>query len=388
MGCKETGHSHAWPTDGVLVIQRCEIRCNFCTGHKAIKEWKYAWFLRRHVRAIHCKGGKGEKYDLEVSTQWKAKSDQDKINKKAAKKPKPKKIKVKDEDDEEEDLGDEEEAEDEVATEGAISKGKSPSTPWVQQPIYRDLPNQFPGMPGGFQHVNPRDIHFDQALAFGDQDVDTLIDHKKVDSLLNDEHILAFLTAHSRKAPTTNSRGAAPAIKAELDEEDDAMKRESGEEVVNLDDQLDPALRAQDTYDSEIALQQSADFYGLDENGDSIYQDGFGIGRDLTCDDRYYMSDYTEPSDTESFWSSDIPLAQMSSLANTHNVAKPVVSEEVIHAMGSLEAVTEELRKEGISTPEMSFAFNSYARVLELHEDSSAQQLHTNRSADEHMELD
>jgi hypothetical protein len=69
MGCTKVGHYHYWPTSNVLKIQRCEVRCNFCIGPKAQKEFKYAWFLRRHVRTVHCK--KGAKYEgLIVSEDW------------------------------------------------------------------------------------------------------------------------------------------------------------------------------------------------------------------------------------------------------------------------------------------------------------------------------
>ncbi|SMQ46154.1 unnamed protein product [Zymoseptoria tritici ST99CH_3D7] len=68
MGCLKVGHSHAWPTRGTLTIQRCEVRCNFCTGDAGLKDWKYAWFLRRHVRAIHVK--KGLYKGLRVDCGW------------------------------------------------------------------------------------------------------------------------------------------------------------------------------------------------------------------------------------------------------------------------------------------------------------------------------
>ncbi|KAK4507246.1 hypothetical protein PRZ48_000981 [Zasmidium cellare] len=68
MGCTKLGHIHQWPTTGTLVIQRCEVRCNFCEGEAAKKDWKYAWFLRRHVRAIHVK--KGQYPRLKVDMGW------------------------------------------------------------------------------------------------------------------------------------------------------------------------------------------------------------------------------------------------------------------------------------------------------------------------------
>lgn len=68
MGCTKLGHIHQWPTTGTLVVQRCETRCNFCEGEAARKDWKYAWFLRRHVRAIHVR--KGKYSHLKVDMGW------------------------------------------------------------------------------------------------------------------------------------------------------------------------------------------------------------------------------------------------------------------------------------------------------------------------------
>ena len=57
MPCSNAGHSHVWPTTGPLFIERCERYCQFCTGEDAAKEWKFPWFLRRHVRAVHVDSG-------------------------------------------------------------------------------------------------------------------------------------------------------------------------------------------------------------------------------------------------------------------------------------------------------------------------------------------
>ncbi|EME87321.1 uncharacterized protein MYCFIDRAFT_89416 [Pseudocercospora fijiensis CIRAD86] len=68
MGCTKIGHQHEWPTSGKLVIERCEDRCNFCTGEDKQKKWKFAWFLRRHVRSVHIKNGPYS--NLTVSDAW------------------------------------------------------------------------------------------------------------------------------------------------------------------------------------------------------------------------------------------------------------------------------------------------------------------------------
>lgn len=70
MGCDKPGHRHNWPSSGTLVIQRCETHCNFCEGEDAKKIWKYAWFLRRHVRSVHVKGGKGDYPNLIIPQDW------------------------------------------------------------------------------------------------------------------------------------------------------------------------------------------------------------------------------------------------------------------------------------------------------------------------------
>ncbi|KXT11538.1 hypothetical protein AC579_6577 [Pseudocercospora musae] len=68
MGCTKIGHQHNWDTSGKLVIERCEDRCNFCTGADGQKKWKFAWFLRRHVRSVHIKNGPYK--NLTVSAGW------------------------------------------------------------------------------------------------------------------------------------------------------------------------------------------------------------------------------------------------------------------------------------------------------------------------------
>lgn len=68
MGCTKVGHVHNWPTSGTLIIQRCEVKCNFCEGEAADKSFKYAWFLRRHVRAMHIR--RGPYKNLKVSEDW------------------------------------------------------------------------------------------------------------------------------------------------------------------------------------------------------------------------------------------------------------------------------------------------------------------------------
>lgn len=66
MPCSDPTHHHEWPEDGELVIYRCERFCAFCTGDDAKHEWKYPWFLRRHVRAVH-----GREYPgFWVSDRW------------------------------------------------------------------------------------------------------------------------------------------------------------------------------------------------------------------------------------------------------------------------------------------------------------------------------
>ncbi|KXS94394.1 hypothetical protein AC578_7794 [Pseudocercospora eumusae] len=68
MGCTKIGHHHKWETSGTLVIERCEDRCSFCTGADAEKKWKFAWYLRRHVRSVHIKNG--PYHNLTVSENW------------------------------------------------------------------------------------------------------------------------------------------------------------------------------------------------------------------------------------------------------------------------------------------------------------------------------
>jgi len=61
MPCKKESHHHTWKTEGVLTIERCETVCGFCD-----KEFKYGWFLRRHVRDVHTK----EYANLTVNEGW------------------------------------------------------------------------------------------------------------------------------------------------------------------------------------------------------------------------------------------------------------------------------------------------------------------------------
>ncbi|GAB1732267.1 hypothetical protein NU195Hw_g1056t1 [Hortaea werneckii] len=69
MPCTKMDHTHQWPTSGVLTIERCERFCDFCTSEADRKHrWKFAWFLRRHVEAVHIKGG--EYPGLELTDTW------------------------------------------------------------------------------------------------------------------------------------------------------------------------------------------------------------------------------------------------------------------------------------------------------------------------------
>jgi len=69
MPCDKVDHTHAWPTSGTLTIERCERYCNFCTLEEDKKhKWKFAWFLRRHVEAVHVKSG--EYPNLALAEQW------------------------------------------------------------------------------------------------------------------------------------------------------------------------------------------------------------------------------------------------------------------------------------------------------------------------------
>lgn len=62
MPCKDPAHTHVWPTEGLLVIERCEKQCAFCGN-----EFNHAWFLRRHVKQVH---KKREYQELFVSEGW------------------------------------------------------------------------------------------------------------------------------------------------------------------------------------------------------------------------------------------------------------------------------------------------------------------------------
>ena len=69
MPCDQAGHSHEWPAEGELVIERCERFCAYCEGVYAEHEWKYPWFLRRHVRSVHCKEG-ADRPNVTVPESW------------------------------------------------------------------------------------------------------------------------------------------------------------------------------------------------------------------------------------------------------------------------------------------------------------------------------
>lgn len=65
MPCMKMDHTHHWPTTGTLTIERCERFCDFCTSEADRKHrWKFAWFLRRHVEAVHIKSGEYPGLDL------------------------------------------------------------------------------------------------------------------------------------------------------------------------------------------------------------------------------------------------------------------------------------------------------------------------------------
>ncbi|KAK3613098.1 hypothetical protein LTR56_028070 [Elasticomyces elasticus] len=69
-------HNHIWPQSGPLVIDRCEIYCQYCkdAGDKALPH-KFAWFLRRHVKGVHIKNGKGTHPNVVLATGWTGKED-------------------------------------------------------------------------------------------------------------------------------------------------------------------------------------------------------------------------------------------------------------------------------------------------------------------------
>lgn len=68
MPCTKAEHTHNWPTQGQLVIERCERFCDYCTGADAKHSWKFAWFLRRHVKAVHIQSG--EHPDVHMAEGW------------------------------------------------------------------------------------------------------------------------------------------------------------------------------------------------------------------------------------------------------------------------------------------------------------------------------
>ncbi|KAF2207868.1 hypothetical protein CERZMDRAFT_101893 [Cercospora zeae-maydis SCOH1-5] len=364
MGCCETGHSHAWPTDGVLVIQRCEVRCNFCTGAKATKPWKYAWFLRRHVRAIHCKPGKGENYDLQVSTQWKAPVDSEQTDK-TPKKSKSKGNSIK----AEAEYGDEEEDASERAKPGAYSMGKSADTIWIPQPIYLDVPNQFPGMNRGFHPLDHRDVRFDQTLAFGDQDVDVLVDAADVNSLLNDESIGQWLASNLRGAIGNGDRLGEPSIKKE--DESSPTKMEDIPEVG--EDRGDYARllgSARHSKEADAVAMQSAAFFDIGEDGEDIRPGPFLDEGELRLGDRFFMPQDADPADIDTFWASDDALVQVSTMANIFNTARPHMTSETMEMMRVLEATTGVMREHGVGSKVMSRTYGQFARMLAQRGDS------------------
>lgn len=68
MPCDIDEHTHVWPVKGQLIIEKCERYCQFCTGDHAKHHWKFAWFLRRHVKAVHVNGG--DYPEVIVSDGW------------------------------------------------------------------------------------------------------------------------------------------------------------------------------------------------------------------------------------------------------------------------------------------------------------------------------
>ncbi|GAB7337252.1 hypothetical protein MBLNU457_g2624t1 [Dothideomycetes sp. NU457] len=70
MPCTIPGHIHRWPNKGVLVVEKCERICGYCKGPGAKNEWKFPWFLRRHVKAVHTKKHTGDKPNVTVSDGW------------------------------------------------------------------------------------------------------------------------------------------------------------------------------------------------------------------------------------------------------------------------------------------------------------------------------
>ncbi|CAK1355196.1 unnamed protein product [Cercospora beticola] len=366
MGCCETGHSHSWPTDGVLVIQRCEVRCNFCTGDKATKPWKYAWFLRRHVRAIHCKKGKGEGFDLQVSTQWRAPADptnvleqaenasqKSKLNKRTS-------IKTEAEDEDgEEGLG--EEKPDDVAKFGAYSMGKSADTIWVPQPIYLDVPNQFPGMNRGFHPLDHRDVQFDQTLVFGDLDIDTLMDTADVNSFFNDETIGLWLAS--------NLRGP---LGVDSEEDDSGIKQEDDASSIKMDDIPEigedggPKMlgRTGGKQGADAVAMQCAAFFNVDEDGEDLDAGSFMDESEGHPGGKFFMPQDADPADIDTFWSNDDALAQVSSMANIFNTARPPMTDDALEMLKVLEATSGVMSERGVDSEVMARTFGQFARML------------------------
>ncbi len=55
-------HTHTWPTEGKLTIERCEKVCAFCNH-----TFSSGWFVRRHVKDTH---GKRDYPNLEIRKGW------------------------------------------------------------------------------------------------------------------------------------------------------------------------------------------------------------------------------------------------------------------------------------------------------------------------------
>lgn len=68
MPCHIDSHEHNWPTEGELIIEKCEHFCGYCDGPARDHEWKFPWFLRRHVRTVHVT--RGDYPDVDVSDGW------------------------------------------------------------------------------------------------------------------------------------------------------------------------------------------------------------------------------------------------------------------------------------------------------------------------------
>jgi len=73
MPCDKNDHigTHVWPKEGPLVIERCERYCDYCDTEENRKHpWKFAWFLRRHVEAVHIKSEGAEYPNVQLADGW------------------------------------------------------------------------------------------------------------------------------------------------------------------------------------------------------------------------------------------------------------------------------------------------------------------------------